>query len=301
MNLMELEFSELYVAADGTAELRLNGQVTRAGEETASDRARLAARLVGRLDEGEFDLVHDGVAYRATRIDAEGGIWWALRRQADEARPLASLGIRADVVRRLGELALGRRSGLVLVSGKIAAGKTTTIGALLRHWLEAAGEVAISLESPPEIPMRGRVGKGRFHQIRVLGGGLSEAFGRAVRSTPRYLVFGEIRDAETACFALRAAISGLLVVTTIQAGSVQQALSSLLQLGRFEDSDQAASLMADGLLVVIHQELIRAGAPHLEAQSLFVESEAIRAKIRNRQFGMLKDDVLSQASRGSVA
>lgn len=298
MQLKDLEFTEIYVSADGRLEMRSKGRVEEGGPDIAVDAAELAARLISELEQAEIDLIHDTIHYRATRIDAVGGVWWALRRQESKARKLKSLGLRSDVVRRLGQEAKDYGHGLVLIAGKTASGKTTTAGSILSHWLETVGDVGIALESPPEIPVRGRVGQGRCHQVKVEENGFAEAFGRAMRSTPRYILIGEIRYPEAAQLALRAAISGHLVIATIHAGSVQQALMSLIQVGQFEDLDQASTLLADGLLCVLHQTLVQQQQPRLEVSSLFVDSDSIRSKIRNRQFGQLKDDIIGQAARG---
>lgn len=297
MQLRDREFTEIYVSADGRLEMRSKGRVEEGGPDVEADAAELAARLIAQLEQAELDLIHDTIHYRATRIDTVDGVWWALRRQESRARKLKSLGLRPDIVRRLNQVGKEYGHGLVLIGGKTASGKTTTAGSILSHWLETVGDVAISLESPPEIPVRGRVGLGRCHQVKVEENGFAEAFGRAMRSTPRYILIGEIRYPEAAQLALRAAISGHLVIATIHAGSVQQALMSLMQVGQFEDLDQASTLLADGLLCVLHQNLIQAQQPRLDVQSLFAENDGIRSKIRTRQFGQLKDDILGQAAR----
>jgi twitching motility protein PilT len=295
-----MHFSELYVSADGTAEIRADGRLLPFPDRLSDDAIGLAAALVARLDEPEFRLIHDDVAYRATRIDDEGGYWWSLRRQDSFVRDLRSIGLRQDVVRQIGAAARAP-GGLILIAGKTASGKTSTAASVLKHWLEQVDEVAYTLESPAEVPVHGRVGKGRCFQVSVNENGFADAFGRAMRSTPRFILIGEIRYPEAARLALRAAVSGHVVVSTIHAGSIPQALMSLLQVGHFEDVSQAAALLADGLIGVIYQRMAWGARPHVEAQTLFGLSDGIRSKIRARQFGQLQDDILAQAAQATHA
>src|SRR3546814_7354761 len=93
------------------------------------------------------------------------------------------------------------------------------------------GDVAIAIEDPPELPLDGKHGRfGRCFQIAVENGDFGRALSSTMRYNPRYILLGEIRSPVEASQALRAAINGHIVLTTLHAGSITTALQSMLKL-----------------------------------------------------------------------
>jgi type IV pilus assembly protein PilB len=118
-------------------------------------------------------------------------------------------------------------SGLVLTAGPVGSGKTTTLYACLNS-MDCFSHNIMSIEDPVEFEVAG------ISQVQVnIKRNLTFAAGiRALlRQDPDMIMVGEIRDEETAAVAIRAALSGTLILSTIHANSATAAVSALLQLG----------------------------------------------------------------------
>ena len=148
-----------------------------------------------------------------------------------------------DVLHRL----VHRPDGLVVVSGPTGSGKTTTLYALLGE-RDATALNVMTLEDPIEHPVAG-IAQGAIDAAR----GLDYAAGvRALlRQDPDVLLIGEVRDADSCAIALRAALTGHLVLTTVHASDAVAVVGRLRELGA------EPGVLADVLAGVVAQRLVR--------------------------------------------
>jgi len=146
------------------------------------------------------------------------------------------------------ETFLRHSAGLLLLTGPAGSGKTTTIYACLRHLAESGSRHIITVEDPVEqiIP---NVMQTEVNEARGLT--FSKAARHLLRQDPQVLVIGEIRDEETANIAVRAALTGHLVITTLHAGSCRGVVERLLVMC----PDRFAVVSVLGL--VLNQRLVR--------------------------------------------
>ena len=142
--------------------------------------------------------------------------------------------------------------GIVLLSGPTGSGKTTTLYAGLRRIKESGELHILTIEDPVEIPLDG------ITQVRVDSERVS--FNRALRSALRHdpdvIMIGEIRDAETADIAVKAALTGHLVLSTVHTNDAVGVVTRLLNLG------VAPDLLASTLRLAVAQRLVRRPCPH---------------------------------------
>lgn len=120
-----------------------------------------------------------------------------------------------------------KKQGLVIFSGPVDSGKTTTIHKLLRKKYEACPIEILTLEDPVEIR------DNRFLQVQVqeeIGIGYDELIKASLRHHPDILMIGEIRDEKTAHMAIRATLTGHLVVATIHSKSCIGVINRLMDL-----------------------------------------------------------------------
>jgi general secretion pathway protein E len=162
-------------------------------------------------------------------------------------RPLAELGFPAEARTEL-ERFLRQTTGLLLLTGPAGSGKTTTIYACLRHLSEQGGRHIITVEDPAEQIIPG-VMQTEVNEARGLD--FAKAARHLLRQDPQVLVIGEVRDEETANIAVRAALTGHLVISTLHAGSCQGVFERLLVLC----ADHSA--VASSLELVLNQRLLR--------------------------------------------
>lgn len=143
---------------------------------------------------------------------------------------------------------LRQTAGLLLLTGPSGSGKTTTIYACLRFLTELGGRHIITVEDPAEQIVPG-IMQTEVNEARGLD--FAKAARHLLRQDPQVLVIGEIRDEETANIAVRAALTGHLVISTLHAGSCKGVFERLLVLC----ADQSA--VASSIALVVNQRLVR--------------------------------------------
>jgi type II secretory ATPase GspE/PulE/Tfp pilus assembly ATPase PilB-like protein len=143
---------------------------------------------------------------------------------------------------------LRQTAGLLLLTGPAGSGKTTTIYACLRALADMGGRHIITIEDPVEQIVAG-VMQTEVNEARGLD--FAKAARHLLRQDPQALVIGEIRDEETANIAVRAALTGHLVISTLHAGSCRGVLERLLVLC----ADRSA--IASAAELILNQRLMR--------------------------------------------
>lgn len=154
------------------------------------------------------------------------------------------LGFGAETETALREI-VEQPSGLLLVTGPTGSGKTTTLYTALNH-LRSERRKIITIEDPVEYQLPD------VDQVQVqgdLGLSFASALRTVLRQDPNVIMVGEIRDAETAEIACRAALVGRMVLSTLHTNSAQGAIARMLDLGVEE------FILRDVLRGVLGQEL----------------------------------------------
>lgn len=229
-----------------------------------ADAERLRLSLISRWSDlghpDEFSHAHDGGYYRAALIRARdsspdpGPGWtWCLRRLSPHAFDLDQMGIPKSVVEQI--RALGRDRGLMLVSGSFGSGKTTTASSCLRAWTRETGEVGVTLEDPPEVPLHTVSGEGAIYQVEIPEHDFPKGVRAARRWGPRYVMLGDVQTPEAAQELLRIALSGPMVVSTIHASDPVRAIINLVSFASDAMSEELArDMVAEAIQAVLHQE-----------------------------------------------
>jgi general secretion pathway protein E len=164
---------------------------------------------------------------------------------------IRKLGFPEDSLRDFESL-IRRPHGILLVTGPTGSGKTTTLYSAL-DTINLPDKKIITIEDPIEYQMDG------INQIHVHAQiGLTFAAGlrHIVRQDPDVIMVGEIRDLETAEIAIRAALTGHLVFSTLHTNDAPSAITRLVDMGA-EDY-----LIASSLLGVLAQRLVRVICSH---------------------------------------
>jgi general secretion pathway protein E len=143
---------------------------------------------------------------------------------------------------------LRQTTGLLLLTGPAGSGKTTTIYACLRHLAELGGRHIITVEDPVEQVVAGTM---QTEVNEAIGLDFARAARHLLRQDPQVLIIGEIRDEATAQLAVRAGLTGHLVISTLHAGSCKGVFERLLAMC----ADHSA--VASAVELVLNQRLIR--------------------------------------------
>ena len=160
---------------------------------------------------------------------------------------LRRLGFPEDLYSKICEMT-SKPHGIVLVTGPTGSGKTTTLYSALKR-INIPDRKIITIEDPVEYQMDG------INQIQVnsqIGLTFSSGLRHIVRQDPDVIMIGEIRDLETAEIAIRAALTGHLVFSTLHTNDAPSAITRLIDMG-VEDY-----LLASSLIGILAQRLVRA-------------------------------------------
>ncbi len=159
---------------------------------------------------------------------------------------LPSLGMDREMLDCL-EKILTRRSGLILVTGPTGCGKTTTLYACLDRLNDSTRKI-VTIEDPIEYTLSGAI------QMQVMAQ-IDLSFGRLLRTVlrhdPNIIMVGEIRDQETAEIAIRTALTGHLVLSTLHTNDAASTVTRLMEMGI------EPYLVSSALSCIIAQRLVR--------------------------------------------
>ncbi|MGH7475736.1 MAG: ATPase, T2SS/T4P/T4SS family [Longimicrobiales bacterium] len=239
--LRELVLLPARVAAGVVSRVKVMARLDIATKRVPQD-GRCGVRAGGR------DLV-----LRVSTLPSVAGEKVVLRLLEGGAAPpsLDTLGLSGANRERLDRL-LAHDHGAILVTGPTGSGKTTTLYAALNS-LDRERRNITTLEDPVEYRLSG------VTQVQVqTRGGVSFVAGlrSVLRQDPDVVMIGEMRDRETAEVGMAAAMTGHLMLSTLHTNDAATAVTRLLDIGA------ARYLVADGLIGVVAQRLVRRVCPH---------------------------------------
>ena len=171
---------------------------------------------------------------------------------------LALLGMREAELLAYTE-GIKRPHGIILISGPTGSGKTTTLYATLRE-INKTDRNILTIEDPVEYTLEG------INQVQLkesIGLDFPSALRTFLRQDPDVIMVGEIRDKETATMAIRASLTGHLVLSTIHTNSAWGIIARLLDMG------VPGYMIADTLNTAVAQRLIRLLCPNCKTQCTF--------------------------------
>ncbi|WP_096087583.1 GspE/PulE family protein [Agaribacterium haliotis] len=279
--------SDIHIEPDESV-LRIRQRIDGVLIEQVMNEKRIAAALVVRLklmsnlDISEKRLPQDGrfnlrlgksnIDVRVSTMPVQYGESVVMRilDQSEGVRPLASVGMPPAYIQRFRSV-IQRPYGLVLVTGPTGSGKTTTLYGALSE-LNTPEKKIITVEDPVEYRLP-RISQVQIHER--IGLDFGSVLRATLRQDPDILLVGEIRDAESAEIALRAAMTGHLVLSTLH---TNDAVTSALRL---VDMGVDPFLVAASLKAIVAQRLVRKVCESCaEPYELEPGEQALFAKLR---------------------
>lgn len=159
---------------------------------------------------------------------------------------LSTLGLKSEELEMYLE-AVRKPNGIILISGPTGSGKTTTLYATLRLLNDNHRNI-VTVEDPIEYTLKG------INQVQLkedIGLTFASALRSFLRQDPDIIMLGEIRDPETAMMAIRASLTGHLVLSTIHTNSAVGTISRIIDMGI------PSYLIAETLNLSVAQRLVR--------------------------------------------
>lgn len=266
-------------------------------DEFYKDEAFDILKELKKQNENEFLYMRDGVHYRTAKMETINGTWFTLRKGMQNLPTLSQLGVSKTIIEAC--LDESYTHGLLVFSGEMGSGKTTSASAYVKERLNLIGGHAVALEDPPELPLQGVHGDGVCFQQEVKNRDFASAIISALRwASPRIIFLGELRDEASVSEALRAAINGHVIVATIHAAGIVETIDRIDALAKIKDGSSASGLLATGLFGIIHQRLAtgRDKGKKLKTKVLFAKHSAssVRAKIRDGKTHQLNTEIQAQ-------
>ncbi len=284
--------SDIHIEPDETV-LRIRNRIDGLLHEHVMDEKRIAPALVSRLklmaglDISEKRLPQDGrfsihagdksLDIRLATIPIQHGesVVMRLLDQDEGIRDLDQLGLQPDVLKVVSQ-EIHRPHGMVLVTGPTGSGKTTTLYSALAD-LNTPDRKIVTVEDPVEYRLP------RINQVQVnqkVGLDFSRFLRAVLRLDPDVILVGEIRDLETAQAALRASLTGHLVMSTLH---TNDAISTTLRL---MDMGLESYLIASAINCILAQRLIRQICNRCQQPATLTDSDRIwlQATIKEPEF-----------------
>ncbi len=249
------------------------------------------AKLSAFYETGELDVAYatEGLPrFRVNGFRQRGSISFAFRVIPSNVPSFEELRLPQGV-RRLAE----EHRGLVLCTGATGSGKTTTLATVVDHINRTRRMHIVTVEDPIEIL---HADQGCIVNQREVGldtDSFLAAIRRVLRQDPDVILIGELRDAETAETALKAAESGHLVFTTMHTVDAGETISRLIEFFPAVKQDQIRSILAGVLCGVVSQRLLprKEGGGRVAAVEVMVNNARISDLIREQRTEEITDAI----------
>jgi len=152
--------------------------------------------------------------------------------------------------------------GMVLVTGSTGTGKSTTLAAMIDHLNRTRRLNIISLEDPIEFVHPSKNSQVIQRELGTHIPSFAEGVRAAMREDPDVILVGELRDAETISMAMTAAETGHLVLGTLHTTSAVKTIDRVIDALPVEEREQTKSFLAQSLLAVLTQVLVKTADGH---------------------------------------
>ncbi len=232
--------------------------------------------------------------YRVNLMVHKQGPSGSYRMIASRIPRLDDIGLRnLDTVRKL----LSYHNGLILVTGPVGSGKTTTQAALIAELNETRDDHIITIEDPIEIVQPARRCNVTQREVGPHTRTFATALKGALREDPDVIVIGELRDLETMEMAITAAETGHLVIGTMHTSDAATTLNRLLDVFPSAQQPQIRASVSESLRGVLCQRLLPSvDGGSVLASELLIGNPAVANLIREGKTQGLRN-VMETGSR----
>ena len=255
---------------------------------SAADARRLNLCLLAPDEVEHFTQKHDydyalamegGRRIRANLMEHKEGVKGTYRIVPEHVRTPSELGFKNTAV--LDKL-LSYHNGLILVTGPVGAGKTTTLNSLIDQLNRTRDDHIITVEDPIEFLHQSEGCNVTQRQAGHHTNTFATALKGALREDPDVIVIGELRDLETIEMAISASETGHLVIGTMHTSDATSTLNRLLDVFPPGQQSQIRAMVAQSLRGILCQRLLpaKAGGVALAAEIL-VNTLAVSSMVRD--------------------
>jgi twitching motility protein PilT len=251
------------------------------------------------LERRDFDLALALDAtnrYRVNLMFHKWGPSGSYRMVPARVPKLDDLGLRnLEAIRKL----LSYHNGLILITGPVGAGKTTTLAAMVAELNEQREDHIITVEDPIEVVQPSKGCNVTQREVGPHTKSFFTALKGALREDPDVIVIGELRDLETIEMAISASETGHLVIGTMHTSDASTTLNRLLDVFPPAQQTQIRASVAESLRGIVCQRLLPGTEGDLVlACEIMVSNTAIQALIREGKSSGLRNTMETGVKEG---
>ncbi|MFC5455852.1 type IV pilus twitching motility protein PilT [Prosthecobacter fluviatilis] len=293
---MQYDASDLHLATGAQPVWRRYGNLQpiwdNAAILTPEDARRLAYGFLGEAQiknleaRGDVDFAYSpGYGrFRSSVVQQRLGIDMVFRVIKTQIKSVDELGLppTAKTLTRF-------HNGLILVTGPVGCGKSTTLAALVDSINEEREDHIITLEDPIEYIIEPKGCHVNQREVHTHTASFAAALRGALREDPDVIMVGEMRDLETISLAITAAETGHLVLGTLHTGSAARTLDRVLDVFPIDQRDQIRIMVSESLRGILSQQLVPRidGNGRAMALEVLVNTPAVGNCIREGKTYML--------------
>ncbi|MEM0898045.1 MAG: type IV pilus twitching motility protein PilT [Verrucomicrobiota bacterium] len=250
-------------------------------------------------DMGDVDFAYsnDFGRFRASVVKQRLGTDMCFRIINTKVRTMEDIGL-PETIKPLTHF----QNGLVLVTGSVGSGKSTTLASLVDYINKSRTDHIITLEDPIEYTFDSEQCHVNQREVHTHTESFAKALRGALREDPDVIMVGEMRDLETISLAITAAETGHLVLGTLHTGNAARTLDRILDVFPNEQREQIRIMVSESLRGVISQQLIPRvdGKGRVMALELLINTPAVAANIRDGKTFMLAGTMQTGKNVGMV-
>jgi twitching motility protein PilT len=300
--------SDLHLSTGARPFIRRNRELTFLSTYTLKpeDALRLNTALLSQgqrqtyleLKDYDYALALSGTdRYRVNLMFHKNGAAGSYRLVPDKIRSLADLGFSAhlDTLKKL----LSYHNGLILITGPVGSGKTTTLASMVDYLNETRTDHIITVEDPIEVVQAAKGCNVTQREVGPHTKSFFTALKGALREDPDVIVIGELRDLETIEMAISASETGHLVIGTMHTSDAATTLNRLLDVFPPAQQTQIRSSVAESLRGVVCQRLLPATSGGLVlACEILVNNTAVGNLIKEGKSAGLRNTMETGVREG---
>jgi twitching motility protein PilT len=202
--------------------------------------------------DADFAYANSFGRYRTSVVRQRLGVDLVFRIINTKVRTMDELGLPEHL-----KLLTRYQNGLILVTGSVGSGKSTTLAALVEQMNSERREHIITLEDPIEYVLEPKGCHITQREVHTHTRSFAAALRGALREDPDGIMVGEMRDLETISLAITAAETGHLVLGTLHTGNASRTLDRLLDVFPPDQQEQIRIMVSESLRGVVSQQLIQ--------------------------------------------
>ena len=245
--------------------------------------------------DADFAYANNFARYRTSVVRQRLGVDLVFRIINTKVRTMDELGLPEHL-----KLLTRYQNGLILVTGSVGSGKSTTLAALVDQVNIERREHIITLEDPIEYVLEPKGCHITQREVHTHTRSFAAALRGALREDPDVIMVGEMRDLETISLAITAAETGHLVLGTLHTSNASRTLDRLLDVFPPDQQEQVRIMVSESLRGVISQQLIpRAdGQGRVLALEILTNTPAVANVIREAKTFMLPGIIQTGKKQG---